>query len=117
MSQVTAQLWEVAMGEPIAGVTVSLDKVIRDNEWQEMASTVSDHDGYVNDLLSDGVALIPGVYRLTYHLSPYYEKLGIPTDFPFLYGVFEIKDRDTYHFQLFATPHGFSIYKGGFPGF
>ena len=100
------------MGRPAVGVSISLDKAIRDREWETLSEGTTDQDGRVGDLVSEGVNLMPGIYRLVFDSGNYYKQLGIASFYPYVTVVFEIRDTEHYHVPLLLNPHGYSTYRG-----
>ena len=64
------------------------------------------------DLGAAGGKTDKGIYRLTYHVAPYFERLQQDSFYPFIEVVFEIKDGKHYHVPITLSPYGYSTYRG-----
>lgn len=62
--------------------------------------------------LEEGTTDHKGIYRLTYHVAPYFERLQQDSFYPFIEVVFEIKDGKHYHVPITLSPYGYSTYRG-----
>lgn len=71
-----------------------------------------DENGRVKDFLEEGTTDHKGIYRLTYHVAPYFERLQQDSFYPFIEVVFEIKDGKHYHVPITLSPYGYSTYRG-----
>jgi 5-hydroxyisourate hydrolase len=111
MSQVTTRIIDTLTGLPVDGIMIVLEKHVRAEEWHELTHTYADEDGNAKDLLSEGINLIPGMYRLAIPVGTHYEKMGITAVFPVIYAMFEIKDRQNYHIPVLAGPYSYTVYR------
>lgn len=73
---------------------------------------LTDENGRVKDFLEEGTTDHRGIYKLTYHISPYFESLHQSSFYPFIEVVFEIKDNKHYHVPITLSPYGYSTYRG-----
>lgn len=67
---------------------------------------------YKKDFLEESTTDHKGIYRLTYHVAPYFERLQQDSFYPFIEVVFEIKDGKHYHVPITLSPYGYSTYRG-----
>lgn len=111
MSQVTTRIIDSLTGQPMDGIAIHLEKHVRAEEWNELSQAVADEDGNSSDLISEGINLIPGMYRLAVPVGQYYSAIGIESVFPIIYVMFEVKGRQHYHLPILAGPHSFSVYR------
>ncbi|MFK7972113.1 MAG: hydroxyisourate hydrolase [Bacteroidia bacterium] len=111
MSQVTTRIVDTLTGKPIKGIMILLEKHVRDEEWHELTHTYADEDGNAVDLLSEGINLIPGLYRLAIPVGIHYEQIGVEPIFPIIYAMFEIKDRQNYNIPILVGPNSFTVYR------
>ena len=107
-SQITTHILDTALGKPAEGVTISLQKV----DGTEIASGKTNADGRISDLLGDGVALEPGVYKMVFQTGEYYKALDTKTFYPEVTVMFETFDKTHYHVPLLLNPFGYSTYRG-----
>ena len=80
--------------------------------WVLLEERLTDENGRVKDFLEEGTTDHKGIYRLTYHVAPYFERLQQDSFYPFIEVVFEIKDSQHYHVPLTLSPYGYSTYRG-----
>ena len=64
------------------------------------------------DLLGDGEALEPGVYKMVFQTGEYYKGLNTKTFYPEVTVMFETFDKTHYHVPLLLNPFGYSTYRG-----
>lgn len=107
-SQITTHILDTALGKPAEGVTISLQK----SDGSEIASGKTNADGRISDLLGDGVALEPGVYKMVFQTGEYYKALNTKTFYPEVTVMFETFDKTHYHVPLLLNPFGYSTYRG-----
>lgn len=77
-----------------------------------MEEKVTDSNGRIKDFLKLDGKSNAGIYKLTYHVSPYFKKLGHKTFYPFIEVVFELTDNEHYHVPITLSPFGYSTYRG-----
>ena len=82
------------------------------NELRRGDTGEMDENGRVKDFLEEGTTDHKGIYRLTYHVAPYFERLQQDSFYPFIEVVFEIKDGKHYHVPITLSPYGYSTYRG-----
>lgn len=111
MSQLTTHILDTSKGEPAAVVRVVLYQQ-ENNNWEEIASGITDDDGRIPDLLKKDVMLASGNYKLKFETKEYFEKQSIQTFYPFIEIVFTITDNEHYHVPLLLNPFGYSTYRG-----
>lgn len=115
---ITTHVLDTARGGAAVGVTVVLE-VQRAGEWQVIARAMTDVSGRAKVLtglteLTEGRAVGPGMYRLTFDIGTYQRERGIERPFfPQAVVTFEITDRsEHYHVPLLVSPFGYSTYRG-----
>ncbi len=111
MSGITTHILDIARGRPAAGVAVSLARRSGDG-WAELATTRSDINGRVANMLPGDVKSSAGTYRLRFDTGAYFAALGISPFHPFVEIVFEIGDAEQYHVPLLVSPFGYTTYRG-----
>jgi 5-hydroxyisourate hydrolase len=106
MSAITTHVLDTSRGMPAAGIRVTLEVRFPDGAWQSLGKSVTDADGRARNLLSEGVELTEGVYRLTFSNLP--EGL-----FPEVIVTFRVRDTSRhYHIPLLLSPYGYTTYRG-----
>lgn len=111
MSQVTTHILDTSVGKPAVGVVVSIHQKIKEN-WQQLATGVTNTDGRIPDLLKTDAILDKGIYKLVFETKSYYSKNNIKTFYPGVTIEFEITDSSHYHVPLLLNPFGYSTYRG-----
>jgi 5-hydroxyisourate hydrolase len=110
MSTLSTHILDAASGQPAAGVRVALQR--RDGDgWEPIGEAVTDDDGRVRDLASDGLGV--GVHRLVFATGDYFAATGQTGFYPEVPVVFEVTDPGRhYHVPLLLSPFAFSTYRG-----
>jgi 5-hydroxyisourate hydrolase len=115
MSGITTHVLDTSRGRPASGVPVVLE--IRsdpaDGGWREIGCTETDADGRARQLLPTGSELSTGIYRLTFAIETYFQKLEIEGFYPEVSIVFHVRDAaQHFHVPLLLSPYGYSTYRG-----
>ena len=116
MGRLTTHVLDTAGGKPAAGMRIELS-VFEGSDWKKLKTLNTNAGGRTDEPLLEGAALKAGQYRLTFHVSSYYRRLGtILADPSFLDRVplrFGIDDPgELCHVPLLCTPWGYTTYKG-----
>jgi 5-hydroxyisourate hydrolase len=111
MSQLTTHILDTTKGKPAAGVTITLYRQQAD-DWQEVASGLTNQDGRISDLLPKDEVLPLGAYKMKFLTQEYFDQLGTATFYPFVEIVFAITSAEHYHVPLLLNPFGYSTYRG-----
>lgn len=109
--QLSSHILDITKGEPAPNVKISLYKQNDDKQWVLLDEKVTDENGRIKDFLPMGKSN-DGIYKLTYHTKPYFDKLGLNSFYPFIEVVFEIKGDGHYHVPITLSPFGYSTYRG-----
>lgn len=107
MSNITTHILDTSIGRPAAGVLVVLSR-----GDHEIGRGHTDGDGRLKTLLGDQT-LATGLYRLTFHVGPYFTARNVESFYPEVAVSFHIKDAaQHYHVPLLLNPFGYSTYRG-----
>lgn len=114
MARITTHVLDTARGKPAADIAVVLERV--DGASSVVVGRgVTDADGR-NKGLSDGAGpagVEAGVYRLTFEIAAYFERLGLESFYPLAQITFTVKDAGQhFHVPLLLQPFGFTTYRG-----
>jgi 5-hydroxyisourate hydrolase len=113
MSTITTHVLDIAHGRPAGGVPVTLERRDAADGWHVVGRGETDADGRLRTLMPSGVAVEPGVYRLTFGTRPYFDALGVPSFHPEVIVVFETgAGASHYHVPLLIGPYGYTTYRG-----
>jgi len=112
MTQITSHILDTSRGRPAQGVLIQLTQQ-QDDSWVMLGSAKTNEDGRVSDFVGSDKVLAAGVYKLTFSLSDYYERLNIKSFYPYAEIAFIIDgDGQHYHVPLLLNPFGYSTYRG-----
>lgn len=109
--QLSSHILDINTGYPASDVKISLYKQSSHGDWTFVEEKVTDKNGRINDFLpytKDN----RGIYKLTYHVGPYFENQGQSSFYPFIEVVFQIQDENHYHVPITLSPFGYSTYRG-----
>ncbi len=110
-SPITTHVLDTATGKPASGLQISLE-IWGDDDWQPLASGITNNDGRITDLLEPGNLQI-GMYRMTFMTERYCRSQGSDCFYPYVPIVFQISATDEhYHVPLLLSPFGYSTYRG-----
>ena len=111
--QLSSHILDISQGKPAPNVKIALSKQDENQNWVLIDEKYTDNNGRIKDFLKEeSNENNNGVYKLTFYITPYFEKLKQKTFYPFIEVVFEIKDNQHYHIPITLSPYGYSTYKG-----
>jgi 5-hydroxyisourate hydrolase len=107
---ISTHVLDTSAGVPAGGVPVSIE--VQDGDvWKPAGARVTDDDGRVAELLSDGVR--EGTYRIRFDTGAYFSAQGVRGFYPEVTVVFEVTDPGAHHHvPLLLSPYGYSTYRG-----
>ena len=108
MSTITTHVLDTSLGQPARGISVRLER-----DDQVIASSVTDDDGRVRDLLGPGESLAAGAYSLRFAVGEYFAAEGRECFYDTITVGFRISGAaEHYHVPLLLSPFGYSTYRG-----
>ena len=111
--QLSSPILDISQGKPAPNVKIALSKQDKNQNWVLIDEKYTDNNGRIKDFLKEeSNKNNNGVYKLTFYITPYFEKLKQKTFYPFIEVVFEIKDNQHYHIPITLSPYGYSTYRG-----
>ena len=111
--QLSSHILDSSQGKPAPNVKIALSKQDENQNWVLIDEKYTDNNGRIKDFLKEeSNKNNNGVYKLTFYITPYFEKLKQKTFYPFIEVVFEIKDNQHYHIPITLSPYGYSTYRG-----
>jgi 5-hydroxyisourate hydrolase len=111
MSAITCHVLDTSLGQPVAGLSVSL-ALLEAGEFKAMGQGITDQDGRVKQLLGDA-ALSLGVYRLSFETGAHYRRAGRDSFYERIEIQFHVANASQhYHVPLLLSPYGYSTYRG-----
>ena len=107
---ISTHILDTTRGLPAAGVRVTLE--YKDGlRFETLGEGTTDADGRVKSLLPQSPE--PGTYRITFHVAPYFELLGVAAFYPEVAVTFHVATSgQSYHVPLLLNPFGYSTYRG-----
>ena len=102
MSTLSTHILDIAAGRPATDIPVILFRY-----GHELARAHTNADGRIT-----GWSVPPGQYKLQFETKPYFDRLSIPTLYPFIGIDFGITTDTHYHIPLLLSPFGYSTYRG-----
>ena len=112
MNTISTHVLDTSLGIPGRGIALYLERLERDS-WCRIGGGITNDDGRVGDLLSDGVHLEQGRYRMSFETGDYYQNLEMSTLYPVVRIVFDVGGvKEHYHIPLLLSPFGYSTYRG-----
>ncbi len=106
MAAISTHVLDTVEGRPAAGVAVTLSR-LDDNRSTTLASSSTDDDGRVPDLLG-GTRLRTGIYRLTFNTAAYGNSF-----YPEVTIAFRVSDPEQHHhIPLLLSAFGYATYRG-----
>lgn len=110
--QLSSHILDITQGKPAPDVKITLSKQDKNEKWFVVEEKYTDSNGRIKDFLKQDGKSNVGIYKLTYYTSPYFQKLGTTSFYPFIEVVFELKDNEHYHVPITLSPFGYSTYRG-----
>ena len=111
--QLSSHILDISQGKPAPNVKISLSKQDKNQNWIVVDEKYRYNNGRIKEFLNEESGKNNnGIYKLTFHIVPYFERLKQKTFYPFIEVVFEIKDTQHYHIPITLSPYGYSTYRG-----
>ena len=111
--QLSSHILDISQGKPAPNVKISLSKQDKNQNWVVVDEKYTDNNGRIKEFLKEELGKNNnGIYKLTFHIVPYFERLKQKTFYPFIEVVFEIKNTQHYHIPITLSPYGYSTYRG-----
>ncbi|MEO8193683.1 MAG: hydroxyisourate hydrolase [Gemmatimonadales bacterium] len=108
MSTISTHVLDTSLGKPAPGIRVTLER-----EGSVLGAGVTDADGRVGDLVSDGSEIGAGEYALRFSVGEYFSGSKRDSFYGEIVIVFRLgATADHYHVPLLLSPFGYSTYRG-----
>ncbi|XP_044731902.1 uncharacterized protein LOC123294811 [Chrysoperla carnea] len=108
---ISTHVLDTSKGTPVAGLQVSLYKLI-EGRWTYINESITNPDGRCNNFLERG-DFSAGRYKLHYDVDRYFELRKQESLYPFIEIVFDCRAPvEHYHIPLLLTPFGYTTYRG-----
>jgi 5-hydroxyisourate hydrolase len=110
MIGITTHVLDTSLGRPASGVSVTLERLTRAEQWEVASAGLTDDDGRLNVLTGP---VTPGIYRLLFETGAYFHAGGRPAFHPHVSIAFDVLDGEGhYHVPLLLSPFGYTTYRG-----
>jgi 5-hydroxyisourate hydrolase len=110
--QLSSHILDITTGKPAIGVKITLSKKDKNDNWITIDEKNTDLNGRIKDFLKQDGTNNTGIYKLTFHTSPYFKTLEQKSFYPFIEVVFELVDNEHYHVPITLSAFGYSTYRG-----
>lgn len=110
--QLSSHILDITSGKPATDVKITLSKKDSKDNWMIVDEKITDSNGRIKEFLKQDGSDNTGIYKLTFHTSPYFQSLGQKSFYPFVEVVFELADSEHYHVPITLSPFGYSTYRG-----
>ena len=110
--QLSSHILDITLGKPATGVKITLSKQDNKGNWNKMDEKYTDNNGRITDFIKQDGKDNTGIYKLTYHTKPYFEKLKQGSFYPFVEVVFNVAGNEHYHVPITLSAFGYSTYRG-----
>jgi len=110
--QLSSHILDITAGKPAANVKITLSKKNTNDQWVKVEEKFTDTNGRIKDFLKQDGKSHVGIYKLTFHTSPYFAVQQQKSFYPFIEVVFELQDNEHYHVPITLSPFGYSTYRG-----
>ena len=110
--QLSSHILDITSGKPATGVKITLSKKDKNDNFITVDEKNTDVNCRIKDFLKQDGTNNTGIYKLTFHTSPYFKSLGQKSFYPFVEVVFELVDNEHYHVPITLSPFGYSTYRG-----
>jgi 5-hydroxyisourate hydrolase len=112
MSQITTHVLDTSKGKPAVGINIELFAQ-KDSQWHSLSKGITNADGRISELLSEGRVLDAGNYKMSFNTGDYFKSNKIQGFYPYVDIVFELDGEGAhYHIPLLLTAYGYSTYRG-----
>ena len=110
---ITTHVLDTSLGRPAEGMRVSLEILVPEKGWTQIAWGSTDEEGRIRELSPGGQPLVARRCRLVFDTAPYFSGRGVEAFYPVVVVVFEIADpTENFHVPLLISPFGFTTYRG-----
>lgn len=109
MGKLTTHVLDTASGKPGAGMRIELAK-LEGRGWARLKTVTTNQDGRTDQPLLEGKDLLPGTYRLLFHVGDYFKDRAFLDEVPVRFNVADAGAH--YHVPLLCTPWSYTTYRG-----
>lgn len=110
--QLSSHILDIGSGKPAPNVDVRLMKQVN-GSWKLLDTKKTTDSGRINDFLpNEGNIDNDGTYKLIFETSPYFQKRGEESFFPYIEVNFNIEGDKHYHVPITLSQYGYSTYRG-----
>jgi 5-hydroxyisourate hydrolase len=112
MKRISTHILDLMRGRPADDVPVRLEWQESEGDWHEISSARTDQDGRCTQLLKQD-DLKPGMYRLSFDTSAYFDTQKIAALYPVIEVTFQVREGESqFHIPLLLSANGYTTYRG-----
>jgi len=109
---ISTHILDTALGRPATGIPITLAR-LTDGKWSSLNEAATDVDGRCKHLLPAIEVLQPGMYRVHFETSVYYQQHNLDGLYPYVEIIFTVTEGEQhYHIPLLLTANGYTTYRG-----
>jgi 5-hydroxyisourate hydrolase len=113
MKGISTHVLDTARGTPARDLGVRLERNDTSGQWWVVGSARTGNDGRCSQLLPQGEALLPGIYRLSFDTGTYYATEGVESLYPVVQVTFSVAEAESHlHIPVLLSPFGYTTYRG-----
>jgi 5-hydroxyisourate hydrolase len=109
--RVTTHVLDIAAGEPVSGLVVTLSTRQHDGTWNTLANATTDGDGRIREWPATASAST-GDFRLRFATGDYFVARRTATLYPEIVVHVRIGDDESHHLPLLVGPFSYTTYRG-----
>ena len=111
--QLSSHILDISTGKPAPDVNVRLMEQQSNGSWKLLDTQKTGENGRINEFLpNEGNIDNEGTYKLIFETTPYFNKQGLKSFYPFIEVNFNIDTDNHYHVPITLSPYGYSTYRG-----
>ena len=111
--QLSSHILDISTGKPAPDVNVKLMMQEKTGSWKLLNTQKTDAGGRISNFLpNEGNVDHDGTYKLIFETTPYFNKQGLKSFYPYVEVNFNIEGENHFHVPITLSPYGYSTYRG-----
>lgn len=111
--QLSSHILDISTGKPAPDVNVRLMQQQMNGSWKLLDTQKTGENGRIGEFLpNEGNIDNDGTYKLIFETTPYFNKQGLKSFYPYVEVNFNIEGDNHYHVPITLSPYGYSTYRG-----
>ncbi|XP_034478345.1 probable 5-hydroxyisourate hydrolase [Drosophila innubila] len=108
--KLSTHVLETSSGKAASNIKVTVYRLDEIQEWRAIRPSQTNSDGRC--LLLDQGEFPMGIYKLTFHVGPYFAAKNMTTFYPAIDIIVDCNENQNYHIPLLLSPYGYTTYRG-----